>query len=196
MRMSVAAIIVAAGASSRLGHPKQLVLLDGEPLLLRAVRSAQEAGAVPVFVILGAYRERIEKAVDLGDATVIANDEWEEGLASSIRVGVKAAEFEATESAGVILMTCDQPRVTAGHLRKLIEEFGARDGKALIASNYAGIRGTPAIFPRRMFPDLLALHGDKGARGLLTNAKLPVVEVPLQGGEVDIDRPEDLADLA
>jgi CTP:molybdopterin cytidylyltransferase MocA len=193
MRMSVAAIIVAAGASSRLGQPKQLVLVDGESLLQRAVRCARDAGARPVFVVLGAYREKIEHAVDLGAATVIANTEWEEGLASSIRAGVKVAE-SAGHAAGVLLMTCDQPRVTAEHLREMIDEFGVRADAVLIASTYAGVRGTPAIFPRAMFADLLALHDDKGARGLLAKASLPVVEIQLEGGEVDIDRPEDLAE--
>src|SRR6478736_7183112 len=107
--MPVAAIIVAAGASTRLGQPKQLVLVDGEPLLQRAVRCAQEAGASPVFVVLGADRELIRNAIDFGAASIVVNEDWEEGLACSIRVGVQAA----AGSAGVLLMTCDQPRVTA-----------------------------------------------------------------------------------
>jgi molybdenum cofactor cytidylyltransferase len=193
MRMSVAAIIVAAGASSRLGQPKQLVLVDGEPLLQRAIRCAGEAGAMPVFVVLGAYRERIEKALELCDVTVIPNANWEEGLASSIRVGVKAAG--AVGVAGVLLMTCDQPRVTVEHLRMMIEKFGSELNPVLIASTYAGIRGTPAIFPRTMFADLMGLRGDKGARGLLAKTSLPLMEIPLEGGEVDIDWPEDLASL-
>jgi molybdenum cofactor cytidylyltransferase len=194
MPMSVAAIIVAAGASSRLGQPKQLILVDGEPLLQRAVRCAREAGATPVFVVLGAHRDAIQNAIDFRFATVLLNGDWEEGLASSIRVGVKTAE-SGTEAAGVLLMTCDQPRVTAEHLRKMIEEFNERAGTVLIASIYAEVRGTPAIFPRAVFADLLALRGDKGARALLAKTSLPVVEILLDGGEVDIDRPEDLAEL-
>jgi CTP:molybdopterin cytidylyltransferase MocA len=194
MRMSVAAIIVAAGASTRLKQPKQLVLLDGEPLLQRAVRGAREAGAKPVFVVLGAYREAIENEIDFGAATVLRNDEWEEGLASSIRAGVKAVEEADAAAAGVLLMTCDQPRVTTGHLRAMIEQFEERP-TLIIASIYAGIRGIPVIFPPTMYADLLALRGDRGARGLLANTSLPLVEIPLQGGEVDIDLPQDLAEL-
>lgn len=194
MRMSVAAIIVAAGASSRLGQPKQLVLVDGEPLLQRAIRCALGAGAEPVFVVLGAHRQIILNAIDFVSATVLVNGEWQEGLASSIRVGVKAVETE-THSAGVLLMTCDQPRVTVEHLRKMMEQFEARAGTVLIASIYAGIRGIPAVFPRVAFADLLDLRGDKGARGLLAKASRPVVEIPLEGGEVDIDRPEDIAEF-
>jgi molybdenum cofactor cytidylyltransferase len=195
MRMSIAAIILAAGASSRLGQPKQLVPVNGEPLLQSAVRCAVKAGAEPVFVVLGAHREAIQNAIDFGLATVLVNDDWEEGLASSIRVGVKAVETKGAGSAGVLLMTCDQPRVTAAHLQAMIEQFNAQAGTLLMASIYAGVRGTPAIFPRAMFADLLALRGDRGARGLLANTSLPVVEIQLKGGEVDIDRPEDLAAL-
>jgi molybdenum cofactor cytidylyltransferase len=93
----------------------------------------------------------------------------------------------------VLLMTCDQPRVTARHLRILIEK-SEEQPTAMIASVYVKTRGTPAVFPRVMFADLLALRGDKGARGLLEKALLPVVEVPLDGGEIDIDQPEDLAE--
>ena len=195
MRMSVAAIIVAAGASSRLGHPKQLVMLDGEPLLQRAVRCAREAGAQPVFVVLGAHRDAIERAIDFGTASTLSNDEWQEGIASSIRAGVRAV-VAGTKAAGALLMTCDQPRMTATHLRAMIEAFDSQPGSALIVSVYAGRRGTPAIFPRALFGDLLALHGDRGARGLLAKATLPVVEVRLEGGELDIDRPEDLTTFA
>lgn len=195
MPMSVAAIIVAAGASNRLGQPKQLVLIDEEPLLQRAVRCALEAGAMPVFVVLGAHREVIQSAIDFGVATVLVNDDWEEGMASSIRAGVGAVDTGVGGSAGVLLMTCDQPRVTAEHLREMIEQFDALPGTVPIASIYAGVRGAPAIFPRAMFADLLALRGDRGARGLFTKASLPVVEIQLEGGEVDIDRPEDLAEL-
>ncbi|HMG84250.1 MAG TPA: nucleotidyltransferase family protein [Terracidiphilus sp.] len=194
MRIPVVAIIVAAGASSRLGQPKQLLPVDGEPLLQRAVRCALEAGAGPVLVVLGAYRERIEKAVELGATTVVANAEWEEGMASSIRAGVRAVD-EGAGVAGVLLMTCDQPRITAKHLLQMLEEFDAHEGTMPIASTYGGVRGTPAIFPRAMFADLLALRGDRGARGLLAKTSLPIVEIPLEGGEVDIDRPEDLAEL-
>jgi molybdenum cofactor cytidylyltransferase len=195
MPMSVAAIILAAGPSSRLGQPKQLVSVDDEPLLQRAIRCAGEAGATPVIVVLGAHREAIQRAIDFGATTVLVNDDWEEGMASSIRAGVRAVESGVAGSAGVLLMTCDQPQVTAEHLRKLIEEFDGQGGTMLIASSYARVIGTPAIFPRAMFTDLLALRGGRGARGLLTKASLPVVEIQLEGGEVDIDRPQDLAGL-
>ena len=192
MPMSVAAIIIAAGSSSRLGRPKQLLLIDGTPLLQRAIRCAEEAGASPVFVVLGAQRELIENSIDFGAAKIVANHEWEEGLASSIRTAVKTVHAEAPDAEGLLLMTCDQPRVTAEHLHRLILMSYAQSAPTAIASTYGGTRGVPAIFPRQAMGDLLALRGDKGARTLLAKPPWPVISIPLAGGEIDIDSPEDL----
>jgi len=187
----VAGIIVAAGSSSRLGQPKQLLMFEGEPMLQRAIRIALEAEASPVFVVLGAHRELIESRVDFGNATIVVNEEWAEGLASSIRAGVSAAEKEASGGSGLLLMICDQPRVTAEHLRKMIVAFEAHAAETAVASVYTGARGIPAIFPHDAIGGLCALEGDKGARGLLAEPLWQVVEIPLDGGEIDIDRPED-----
>lgn len=190
----VAAVIIAAGGSSRLGEPKQLLMLEGETLLRRATRMASEAGADPVLVILGANRERIEAEVDLAGVKVVANNGWKEGMASSIRLGIEGLKKEGTQPAGVLLMVCDQPAVTSEHLRRMIETFRQHPASA-IASTYAGKRGIPAIFPRNAFAHLLALAGDQGARRLLSQADREVIEVPLAGGELDIDSPADLIHL-
>jgi molybdenum cofactor cytidylyltransferase len=195
MQMPVAAIIVAAGASTRLGQPKQLVTVDGEPLLQRAIRCAHQAGASPVFVVLGAHRELIRDSIDFGVAAIIVNEDWEEGLASSIRAGVVAVQSEAAAAEGVLLMACDQPHVSIEHLGCLIGMSYAQSAPTAIVSTYGGIRGIPAIFPRQVLRDLLALRGDKGARSLLERAPWPVISIALVRGEVDIDRPEDLAQL-
>src|SRR3974390_1483068 len=121
--MSVAAIIVAAGSSRRLGQPKQLLIVDGEPMLQRTIRIASEGGASPVFVVLGANREVIKAALDFSSAIVVANDEWNEGIASSIRAGVCALEAATSETGGLLLLSCDQPRVTKEHLHQMIEAF-------------------------------------------------------------------------
>jgi CTP:molybdopterin cytidylyltransferase MocA len=192
---TIAAIIVAAGSSSRLGQPKQLVMIEGEPMLQRAIRFVRAAGASPVFVVLGANRQVIESRVDFADATIIVNDDWAEGMASSIRAGVSTAEKEATDASGLLLMVCDQPRVTTEYLRSLICTFAVQQGQTAIASVYAGARGIPAIFPREAIADLYALRGDTGARRLLAQPPWPVIEMPLEGGEMDIDRPEDLDQL-
>ena len=177
-----------------MGQPKQLLVFEGETLIQRAIRIARDAGTSPVLVVLGAHRQEIETRVDFSAAVVVVNPEWDEGMASSIRAGIRALDEEAPECSGVLLMICDQPAVTADHLRKMLIAF-QQDSASAVASVYAGKRGIPAIFPRAAFADLLVLRGDQGARDLLSAPFRRVIEVPLAGGEVDIDRPEDLSYL-
>lgn len=160
-------------------------------MLQRAIRLAHTAGASPVFVVLGAQRELIEDRIDFKAAKIVSNRKWQEGMGSSIRAGMELVTAEAPEAEGVLLMICDQPRVTAEHLRWMIDVFSQRPQSAVVSA-YAGRRGTPAIFPRAAFAELAELRGDRGARGLLANPSWPVVEIPLAGGEIDIDQPEDL----
>lgn len=185
---STPAIVLAAGASSRLGEPKQLLLLAGETLLERSIRIAREAGCKPVVVVLGANEEIISSRCALDDAVVVFNFEWEDGMASSIRAGLAAVEASVVEgrqptSPGVLLMTCDQPAITAAHLRALMASG------TLTASYYEGRRGVPAYFPAFSMPSLFQLTGDCGARSLLHSADA----IDLPGGELDIDTPADLA---
>jgi CTP:molybdopterin cytidylyltransferase MocA len=193
--MPVPAIVLAAGASRRLGQPKQLVDFKGESLLARALRTAHEAGAAPVFVILGAHAGAIEPLIHPDDAILVRNDAWEQGISTSIHAGLRALESLAVQPAGAMLMTCDQPHLTAAHLRALIDAFEAHGSSIIVASHYAGIDGVPAVFPRAVFANLNVLHGDKGARAVIADASCPVVSIAFEGGEVDIDSPADMAQL-
>jgi len=175
-----AAVVLAAGASTRLGESKQLAIIGGERLLERAVRVAREAGCAPVVVVLGARAEEVRTACDLGDAIVVVNEAWGDGMGASVRVGVGAVG----DAEGVVVMTCDQPAVTAAHLLVLMAT-----GEAT-ASGYVGRRGVPAYFPAEMFGALLELKGDAGARELLREARV----VELVGGELDVDTAEGLAE--
>lgn len=174
-----AAIVLAAGASTRMGEPKQLVRLGEETLLERAVRVAREAGCSPVVVVLGAAADRVKSRCALEDAVVLVNEKWSEGMGASIRCGVAAVG----DVGGCVVMTCDQPAVTVGHLQKLME------GVEIAASGYAGRRGVPAYFPASVFAALRDLRGDAGARELLTTARV----AELLHGELDVDTEEDLA---
>lgn len=190
VRMPVAAIILAAGASRRLGQPKQLLVYKGETLLGRSIRLANEAGVAPVCAVLGAHAEVIRASVEPSGATVVVNDEWEQGIASSIHAGLHALH---PDTPGVLILSCDQPRLTARHLRALIEAFAAQASPAIVASAYAGVHGVPAVFPRVVFGELLALRGDRGARALLAHPPCSLTAVAFPGGEADIDEPCDLA---
>jgi len=194
--VSVGAIVLAAGASRRLGRPKQLLKYNGETLLERAVRLAGESGAAPVLTVLGANYTTIRASVDVTRNSIpVINDQWESGMASSIHAGLKTLDDVAPWARGVLILTCDQPRLSSDHLRALIEAFVREGENAIVASTYAGAVGIPAVFPRVAFPELRALRGDKGARALLMKPPCPVVGLPFAGGEVDIDKPEDLAQL-
>lgn len=195
MPMPAAAIILAAGASRRLGQPKQLLVYEGETLLERANRLASEAGASPVITVLGAYFIEICAAIPQRDSVRVLNDKWEQGIAGSIHAGLHALDAIAPESPGVLLMTCDQPRLTAAHLRALLDLFHTQTEPAIVASAYASTLGIPATFPRGVFSDLLELRGDQGARALLVNPPCSLISVEFPGGEVDIDEPADLAQL-
>lgn len=195
MSATIPAIILAAGASRRLGQPKQLLHMGGETLIERAVRLAQESGAAPVIAVLGAQSEIVSASIAGTGATTSINDQWQQGIASSIHAGLKTLDAVAPEALGVLIMSCDQPRLTAAHLRALIAAFTAQHEAAIVASAYAGVHGVPAVFPRSAFADLRALRGDKGARALLVQPPCPLIAVPFAGGEVDIDKPADLAQL-
>ena len=192
MNSTVAAIVLAAGASRRLGQPKQLLLLGGETLLQRVLRSSSEAGAAPVFAVLGAEQQRILQSVPMRDAIPVINDRWEQGISASIHAGLDALEKHAPDAAGALVLTCDQPRLTVEHLRALMDAFAALSDPVIVASAYAGALGIPAVFPRIVFAHLRALSGDKGARALLVKPPCRLIEVPFSGGEADIDEPADL----
>jgi CTP:molybdopterin cytidylyltransferase MocA len=173
-----AAVILAAGFSRRLGRAKQTVVLNGETLVERAVRVAMEAGLSPVIVVVRPDADFVDR---LRGCRVVVNAEAAEGMASSIRCGVAAAE--EVRASGVVVMTCDQVRLTAEHLRELVAEPGRLTG-----SRYAGRVGIPAYFPAAAFGELMELHGDVGARELLRGA----ASVTAEELSVDVDTEEDL----
>jgi molybdenum cofactor cytidylyltransferase len=175
-------VVLAAGASTRLGEPKQLVKLRGETLLARSLRVAAEAECSPVVVVLGAEHTRVIENSCFVDVEIVVNENWIEGMGSSIRLGVRQLETLARDARGVVLMTCDQPAVTAQHLRLIAAQ------NELKASYYEGRRGIPAYLPAEYFGRLTMLRGDVGARELLVDARCE----ELLHGELDVDTAGDL----
>lgn len=195
MKGTVAAIILAAGASRRLGQAKQLVRQGSETLLGRTIRVVREAGVAGIFVVLGAQRELISASIAFSDAVLVFNENWEKGIASSIHAGLRALDTHSGEWSEALILSCDQPQLSASHLREMLRVVAATQQKFIVASSYADTLGVPAIFPRPVFPQLMALRGDKGARAILLDPPCPLAAVPFAGGEIDIDVPADLEHL-
>lgn len=187
-----AAVVLAAGASSRMGRPKQLLAFRGQSLLRRAARVALEAGRNPVAVVLGAEAARVRPELAGLAVTVAVNPDWEDGPGTSVRLGLAAVE--AADPDAVLFLLCDQPLVDAEHLCRLLAEFRV-SGRPMVASAYAGVVGVPALFARECFAALRSLPPAAGARQLLSRNPDAVTAVPFPAGAVDLDTPADYEQL-
>lgn len=185
-----AVIIPAAGGSSRLGQPKQLVLLEGEPLVRRAARTALESGAAQVIVVVGSAAEGVIGTLAGLAVETVVNPNWQLGLGSSIRHGAEELRRDAD---AVVVTLCDMPRVTPELLAELAEAVTTGD-PPVAAAEYECHLGPPCAFHSSQFAALRSLNGDTGARGIIGMApKVAMIEFP--GGVCDVDTPEDLASL-
>ena len=182
-------VLLAAGASRRMGRPKQLLPVAGRPLLRIAGDVASGIGASPVVVVLGLEAGSMAAALAGLPVHVAINQDWAEGLGSSLRFGMRTALDLRPNLAAVIVLLADQPDVSPGHLQDLITAW-KETGRTLIASSSGGVLQPPALFAARWFPRLLALQGDAGARGLFQDHPASVAAVPLAGA-ADIDTPDD-----
>lgn len=188
---SLHAIVLAAGGSSRFGSPKQLVRVDGRPLLHAAVSRAVEVAGHAVSVVLGAHAADLAPLLRHSAASIVINRDWTEGMASSIRAGVSRLPGSCS---GVMLVLADQAAVTAEDLRRLAASW-RRQPDYIVAAQYGATLGAPAIFPASCFRDLTDLRGDRGAQVLFKRNPDRVVRVPMDSASVDIDTPEDLLRL-
>ncbi|OQP48978.1 hypothetical protein A4H97_29270 [Niastella yeongjuensis] len=186
-------IILAAGASTRLGRPKQLLPWQGVTLLQHAVQTARTVTTQPV-VVTGANSEHLAAAIDPGQVKLVFNANWEQGIASSIRCGLQALLNRTPEPDQVIFMVCDQPFVTVELLLDLINEQ-QKSHKPIVASAYAGTLGIPALFTKSLFSQLLDLQGDTGARRLIQQYGEEVASVAFPEGKIDIDTPGEYQEL-
>lgn len=182
-------IILAAGSSSRLGQPKQLLKLGGKTLLAQICETALSIENQGVMVVLGAHCEAIKPAIEHLPMQVVYNEKWAEGMGGSIACGM-AVLPETTDA--VLLLLCDQPFVSTVFLKNLVEKWRYSNSH-FVASQYGGSFGPPAVFSKKMFPELAALTGQQGAKKLMLAhaADMEVIDFP--EGEKDIDTEADLA---
>jgi molybdenum cofactor cytidylyltransferase len=188
---NVYALILAAGNSTRMGRPKQLLRWQNRTLLERAIDSANRILPERVIVVLGAQAELICETINLDSVKTVRNSAWQNGIASSIRMGVEALPASAES---VIILLCDQPLVDTAHLKALLSAWQSEPGR-IIASQYHLSSGVPVVFPAAFFNRLQALSGDKGAKPLLAEFESCVLKIPFAGAELDIDTPNDFERL-
>jgi len=188
--MRVAAVMLAAGESRRLGRPKQLLLYRGQPLLRALASEACASRCDRVGVVIRGGDPRIDACLDGLKVHVIVNPDWAEGMASSIRRGVAWADREACDA--VLLLVGDQPALTATHMDDLVA--ACRSGTRVVASRYGGTSGVPALFGRSMFAALLELRGAEGAKAVIRAVEDATV-VNWPQGALDVDTPADAARL-
>jgi len=189
-----AVVIIAAGESKRLGSPKQLLLLDKDSMLNRLIKMVQKAVDFPIYLVLGANAEKIKAQLPITNLNIVENNEWQEGMGSSIRIGVQAVIDSANKHDGILILVCDQPHLSESSIKDLIS---LQDNKksAITASFYANVAGTPALFHQSVFSDLLALNGDQGAKRIIQERDQELAKLQFEKGVLDIDTPEDYQQL-
>jgi len=190
----VAAVVLAAGGSTRFGRPKQFALFQGETFIKRIVAAAIEAGCAPVVVVTGEDSAQVALEMTGLAASIAMNPCWPSGLGSSIGVGVQRAIDLAADLDSLLLLTCDQPFVTVAVLAQIIQ-LRLTSGKSIVASAYAKTLGIPALFDRSCFPDLLRLKEDSGAKKIILARSHDVVSFEFPAGEIDIDTATDYEKL-
>jgi molybdenum cofactor cytidylyltransferase len=196
--VKIAAVILAAGGSTRMGSPKQLLLFEGRTLLQRAVDTAAALPVLEITVVLGANVELIKPVPRYShapgtshqNAQVAINPDWNLGMGSSIRVGVAETLDRHSDLDAILITLCDQPRVDAAALSKLLSRVEQGDCPA-VAAGYSETVGVPAVFGRSSFDALLNLKPAGGAKSILTGPGVAVV--PMPEAVIDVDTPDDFA---
>lgn len=183
-------LLLAAGASSRMGQSKQLLSIDGKPLLQKMAEEAVKASVGKVVVVLGAQANVHQAVIKNLPVEMVIHHEWQKGMGSSLKAGLQFIMNQSAKASAILVMVCDQPFLTSMHLKKLVEEFRSSK-KRIVASAYQNILGVPCVFSREYFPALLALADTEGARTLIKNAKDEVASIAFEHGEIDLDTPED-----
>ena len=187
-------IVLAAGASSRMGTAKQLLPYRGTTLLEHILHLALNSVCHPVIVVLGANAEQIKPKLTTLDVKIVQNANWSKGLSTSIRVGIEALQAETANLDGVLLALGDQPLISTQFINQLVETFKSSE-HLIVASEYAGILGVPALFHHTLIPELLTLTKDAGARFLIQKYRKNTLGILNLQAQWDIDTPIDYKKL-
>ncbi len=185
-----AVLIIAAGESKRMGTPKQLLNVEGETLINRMIHIVKKAVCFPVYVVLGASAETIQAQLPKLDIKIVHNAHWQEGMASSIRIGLNTAKAQNQALDGVMVVVCDQPYITENTITALLELQKEKD-TPMAAAYYDQVMGTPALFHQTIFDEIISLKGDIGAKKIIQSRPEEVAKLHFEKGLLDIDTKED-----
>ena len=189
----IAAILLAAGGSSRMGRSKQLIRFDDVSFVRRAVETALSSRCDRLYVVVGAESSAICTELEGIDVRIVPNPDWHKGIGSSIYAGIRAVRAENNTFDAALILLVDQPAINVALLDEMIQKF--EEGSALVASSYADSVGVPALFSKAYFEDLKNLPDDCGAKNLLQKHDAEVTRIPFPDGAFDIDTPTDLERL-
>ncbi len=193
-KSSIVLVILAAGASRRLGRPKQLLDYQDTTLLQRVIDLANNVDLPSKLLVLGAYADKISDKINAQSLEVVINPDWKEGIASSVRVGLSRIKENHPSIKHILFLLSDQPYLTADHLEEMISKH--QDDQACITgSYYANQVGVPVIFSHHYFDELLSLKGDQGAKKIVMRHPESTQSIPFKKGEIDIDTKEDYKEL-
>lgn len=187
----IGVIILAAGSSSRLGYPKQLVEFKGISILQRSIDVVESLEFNPKILVLGAKEDEIRKKINRRNFEIAINKNWEEGMGASIRKGISEALKLEKKLEHILILLSDQPLVTKDKIEELID-IQLKSKQQGTFSEYAGEPGVPAIFSREIFSELKKLKGDQGAKKLIYNADFQFGTVKFENGNFDVDTPADV----
>lgn len=183
----IACMLLAAGSGSRFGGKKQLALIDGQPMIQRALNQLKPLFNDDLYIVTGAYADEVNPYV--GDnAHMLENALWESGIGSSISHGVRRIS-ERKNYAGIMVALVDQVELESCDYQRICDCF---DGNAIVASQYNAVTGVPAIFPKSHFEQLIQLRGDEGARKIIKQHAQGVITVAMPNACLDIDTKQDL----
>ncbi|MEM6380383.1 MAG: nucleotidyltransferase family protein [Bacteroidota bacterium] len=186
---NVGIIILAAGASRRMGSPKQLLKIGQQTLLERIVELTKEIHNQETVVVLGANAQKIKQAVnDQNEVTFIINEDWKKGMGTTLKTGINYFLKKKELIEAVIVLVCDQPYLTSNILKALINQY-VETKADIVATAYAKIKGVPALFSKKIFPQLANLQQDKGARKIIKKYQGQIVTVNFPKGQIDLDTP-------
>lgn len=184
------AIILAAGASSRMGHSKQLIKVEGQTLIAKAVNTARAAGANEIIVVAGLNHELIKNEVKNPSVHLVVNASPEKGMGSSLKCGLNFTlnKFPSCDSA--MILVCDQPLLSSTHLQRMVDER-IKTNTLIVSSFYQGKNGVPALFHKSIFDQLLKIDDHHGAKKIIEQNPTLVKSIDFPEGAVDLDTPDD-----